>query len=289
MPKTAELDIPLLNDPAGLGLRGSGQLGSLGALGNSLGASTQSTPFFGSVEIGSGLEGTFYDLKQRQTRTPTDLTDAQYFDQLRSFDAESWRTSALQNYYKAPQKMYAAQFLVPCIPATEAPKAFQVEKEVQPSRWVIHYKGKVTAPETGTYRFVGGSDDVLAVRFNAQVVLDGSLRPFTEAWREQEPGAYHYRFGGGSAVRYKGMLQGAWFKVQKGMVYPIEVLLGEQPGGGFFAQLLVEQQGAAYEKDGLGNPILPLFRVREISTPQQRSLTLFANEGPVWTLAPSSP
>jgi hypothetical protein len=58
--------------------------------------------------------------------------------------------------------------------ATEGPKAFDVAKDVQPRMWVVHYKGIVTPPESGTYHFVGGGDDTLFVKFDGKNVLDGS-------------------------------------------------------------------------------------------------------------------
>lgn len=43
---------------------------------------------------------------------------------------------------------------------------------MKPSRWIAIYRGKVRAPKSGTFRFVGAGDDVIAVRFNNQNVFD---------------------------------------------------------------------------------------------------------------------
>ena len=47
----------------------------------------------------------------------------------------------------------------------------------------------------------------------------------------------------------------------------MEVLIGEEPGGDFFADLLIEKEGVSYEKDSQGNPILPPFRVANVPPP----------------------
>jgi hypothetical protein len=41
----------------------------------------------------------------------------------------------------------------PDMMAGVAPKAFGVEKTVEPNHWLIHYKGRVSPPENGRYRF----------------------------------------------------------------------------------------------------------------------------------------
>ncbi len=62
---------------------------------------------------------------------------------------------------------------MPVMDAKDAPKAFKVNKPA--SYWAVHYRGKVRAPATGTYRFVGLADDFLLVRFGGRLVLDASI------------------------------------------------------------------------------------------------------------------
>jgi hypothetical protein len=59
--------------------------------------------------------------------------------------------------------------------------------------------------------------------------------------------------------------------VQVGSYYPMEILIGEQPGGEFFADLLVEKDGVADKKEGHGSPLLPIFRVAEGKMPTLKS------------------
>lgn len=50
------------------------------------------------------------------------------------------------------------------------------------------------------------------------------------------------------------------------------------------AVVLLEKEGATYEKDRRGNPILPPFRVAEAKLPEG-DLPPFAKEGPIWKSA----
>ena len=43
----------------------------------------------------------------------------------------------------------------------------------------------------------------------------------------------------------------------------MEILIGEQPGGEFFADRLIEKDGAKYEKESHGSPMLPVFRIAD--------------------------
>ena len=83
---------------------------------------------------------------------------------------KGWNESELNRFYKAPQQLYAAQFYIPRTPAKDAPKAYGGDDKVKPSQWLAIYRGKVRAPKSGTFRFVGLGDDYLVVRFNKQNV-----------------------------------------------------------------------------------------------------------------------
>ena len=62
-------------------------------------------------------------------------------------------------------------------------------------------------------------------------------------------------------------VKGPAVSVKAGNFYDMEILVGEQPGVGFFADLLIEKAGATYEKESHGSPILPIFRVAEGKMP----------------------
>ena len=96
----------------------------------------------------------------------------QYREFLSRFVNKGWNESELNRFYKAPQQLYAAQFYIPRTPAKDAPKAYGCDDKVKPSQWLAIYRGKVRAPKSGTFRFVGLGDDYLVVRFNKQNVFD---------------------------------------------------------------------------------------------------------------------
>jgi hypothetical protein len=269
--------------PGGLGMTmGGGSGGSSGGGGGGV-------PFFG-MRNGRGLAGTFIDFKQTKDRKATEIGkdpgkvpyhDLAYEAVVKRFVSGGFQPSTVENFFQSPSPIYTQQVFVPGIMAADGPKAFGLEKQVQPSRWVVVYRGKVRAPDTGTYRFVGWADDVLVVRFNRNIVLDGSFANVS-SWKRRK--VYNYNFPH-KGFAYAGFVEGDPVSVTKGLVYDVEILIGESPGGHFYAQLLMEKQGENYQKDGAGNPILPIFRVADVQPPDvSKSLgsVPVAPNGPIW-------
>ncbi len=258
---------------------------TMGAMTNTgaSGGGGSAVPAFGFRESrgGGSLVGKFYDLKQTRDGKPSKL------DQEKGFPAElatfvnGWNESNLAKYFTGPNPLFATQIYIPKTPAVQGPQAFNLGN-VQPKMWVIHYKGSVIPPESGTYRFVGMADDVLVVRFNGRVVLDsGSTNPSGK-------GPSQFYASEGLQLKpemgwYKGLGRGEPFQVNAGESYPMEVLLGEWPGGDFKAWLLLEKDGVQYEKDSKGNPILPIFKLQasEVAKPSVEA-PVFAKQGPAW-------
>ena len=126
------------------------------------------------------------------------------------------------------------------------------------------------------------ADDVLVVRFNGKVVLDcGSTTPtghgpqkfYASAGLQLDP-----KMGW-----YKGLGVGEPVQVTGGQSYPMEVLMGEWPGGDFKAYLMIEKDGVQYEKDAKGNPILPIFKLAASEVAHAGcEAPPFAKNGPVW-------
>jgi hypothetical protein len=172
--------------------------------------------------------------------------------------------SYLNQYFRGQNLLYSKQIYIPRISAEEAPKAFNLSDQVKGRRWVIIYRGKVTPPVSGRFRFAGFSDDILVVRFNGKIVLDAGLAGTTgNKAREKDfyqnegmPKVFHTYFGD-------------TFTVKAGSAYSIEVMIGERPGGHFSAALLLEKIGVDYEKDGNGAPKLPIFKLGASEMPQQ--------------------
>ena len=224
----------------------------------------ESDVFGHQTQSEAALMGILYDLKQTQDRQPTNVTPATYFSVLDEFISKGWDESLLDGYYRVSRPIYTTQIFVPEMNADQAPKAFGAEATVKPSRWIIHYKGQVSPPEDGTYRFVGSSDDFIAVAVNGKTELVAPLRgnpeksfPLT-GWKSSEPLGLKAADG--------ELCSGDWVAMKVGVPIDLDVIIGERPGGRFNAFLMIEKQGGHYEMSGT-HPILPIFQVAPYDTP----------------------
>lgn len=233
-----------------------------------------------AVESEAALMGVLYDLKQTQNRQPTQVNPQTYSSVVDSFLSKNWDESILDAYYRVSKPLYTTQIFVPNMPANAAPRAFGAEKTVKPSRWIIHYKGQVSPPSAGVYRFWGCADDILAVAVDGKTVLVSGrpdLRMPNVTWKSSQP-------DGGQAAHDK-LRAGDWMEIKAGEIIDLDVIIGERPGGEFNAFLMVEKQGENYARDRRNNPILPIFQVAVYNTPIIDDLKKeppFASGFPVW-------
>jgi len=229
----------------------------------------------------AAMMGILYDLKQTQDRQPTNVDPGKYFGVIDEFLSKGWDENVLNHYYRVSRPLYTTQIFIPDIDANQAPKAFGAESTVKPSRWVIHYKAQVSPPEDGTYRFVGSSDDFIAVAVNGKTELVAPLnQPSTKAcpltgWKPSEPMA-------GRAANGQ-LCRGDWVAMKAGEPVDLDIIIGERPGGHFNAFLLVEKQGGHYEMEG-SQPILPIFQVAAFDTKSgdPKDEPRFAKGFPIW-------
>lgn len=214
---------------------------------------------------GGTLQGTFFDLKQDAGGKPTEMSpvgekesdfnskqNQAYDSTVGNFIRGGMAEGLLGRFFHGPEPLYSTQIFIPTIDATKGPEAFHLADRVQPKRWIAVYRGKVIPAESGKYSFVGFADDVLAVRFNGQLTLDGSLSNPTG----QRP-KKTYKYDGLDTDLYVGGV----VDVIAGTSYPIEIAIGERPGGVFNAFLLLEKQGVTYETNKHGAPMLPVFKL----------------------------
>ena len=235
---------------------------------------------------GSALEGTFYDLKQtgkKRARRPSDIKpDAagrrKMYEVLSNFVNKGWSPSQLSRYYESEQKLFASNFYLPVAKARYAPIAFNVGDAkkpeaqwiCQPACWCVVYRGKVRAPKTGKFRFIGTGDDFIAVRFNKKTVLEGGYRLISafdakvgegspkfrlseqpkreEFFKDVKAGKDRDHKGYELASNVNGVKGSVWdkelgglmcgleFDVVEGKEYPIEILIAEE--GGLFGFVL---------------------------------------------------
>lgn len=217
-----------------------------------------------------GLTGFFYDMKQDPAGHGT-----AYKDDVRAFVDEVLRKHLKTRstaewdarFFKAPNPLAVSQIFIPHRSANAAPEAFGVADRVSPSRWVALYRGVVTAPKTGRFRFWGLGDDALVVTLNNKTVLDAGWTMVTEK------GSPNTGVGTvlGQTETKKGrpgapFRAGPWISVDKGRAYPIEILLSEIPGGSFGAWLMMEE--ADPNRPGKGDGRLFLFRMSGEALPE---------------------
>ena len=217
--------------------------------------------FGGDVDEQSALIGRFYDLKQPLVQGAKPLLRSAVVQKIREFDGKEWDQRVFSAYYSPDVRLYAPYFYLPRCKAAYGPEAFQCntddsKRRVAPSAWVVVYRGVVTAPETGFFRFAGMGDDTIMVRFDNKLVLEAGwsipskgdmVLGTKESYRQELITPKHKR----AFYQYKetphwnsvigGIATGEVFKVKKGEKYPIEILVSEIPGNEFGFCLLMEK------------------------------------------------
>jgi len=276
------------------------------------GPETGKSPFGIPNAKADGITGVFYDLKQTKNGKPTGLNDIQAQEVIREFVTKGWKDHTFADFYQAPERLKQTRIFIPMMNAAKAPEAFHCEKDVQPQKWVVVYRGNVVAPKSGKFRFVGGGDDVLAVRFNGQPVFDYGYtlaylglsiqkaralaeKDFTkEARRSHFPMPYplqvrNYpnigRFS--RPAELAGIATGAEFQVEANVTYPIEILISEIPGGYFSSLLFIEESGTA-SPTSENTSLLPLFRMSTDLPRESKELPPYEKNSPVWQSRPDA-
>jgi hypothetical protein len=233
---------------------------------------------FGQIEQSeAAMIGILYDFKQTQDHKPTNVDPASYVDVLDEFFSKGWDEKVLERFYRVSRPLYTTQIFIPIFDANEAPKEFGVEKTVQPSRWIVHYKAQVSPPADGTYRLVAYADDVCAAAINGKTVVIGGrpdIRLKKTGWKPTEK-----REGRGISG---DLVYGDWITLKKDDIVDLDVVIGERPGGQFGAFLMVQKQGDNYPPDENGNPTLPIFQVAPYDTPPRGNAPKFSTGAPNW-------
>ena len=244
---------------------GAGDLGDgLGGGGDGLGSKEGG---------GSTLEGTFYDLKLKKNGAASGLK-GEAANQIPVIEALSkfftnWNEAELNKYYKSETKLYASSWYLPVAKARYAPIAYEVgdpnkpedKCECKPAAWIAVYRGRVIAPKSGKFRFIGTGDDFLAVRFNRKTVLEAGYRAPTFFDKKNPTGCYISEGPKREAFlkarkgyemintvtgcdkwnsEIGGLVAGEVFSVKEGEAYDIEIAITEIPGGAFGFVLFIE-------------------------------------------------
>lgn len=290
---TAAISLPesppgLIDLPDATSLIGAGKLGSSGfgkagagggfnsAFGSGAVQGFVGMTFFGKLG-GDGMPGTFYDLKQTRDRKPTGYTDSEaaYAQIINDAANKKFDEATMKGFYKASQQMSFTFLAIPNMSANEGPKAFAVDKEVEPRAWFVHYTSTIEAPEPGDYRFVGFFDDALIVYINNKPVLDASWYPIHDHGEKKRDTDLRQDFGGPMVAPGRHAYMGKWFKFTNSV--KIDIVIGERPGGRVGGVLLVQNRKEKYAKREDGTPILPVFAMSEPDMGGMKRLSEFKN------------
>ena len=273
------------SQPGATELRGVASMGGGGQTGGGrgvpVGKGRGTVTLFGSSEaVGGELVGRFYDFKQNRKKEKTSNTPGNYNAEVKAFIDSGFDPRFLGKYYMASLPLYLTQLFIPNMPADQAPQAFAVQNEVQPSQWLVHYTGTVRSPVGGRIRFLGYADDVLVVAVDGRVVLNGSHEhsQSVAVWTREETSM---------KIASWDAYAGNWIDVTVGQNMQMDILVGERPGGSFSARLYVQEQSGKYEKTADGRLILPLFRTNGDKLPKGSPLephvgSGFSPTGPVF-------
>lgn len=274
--QSPQLDNNLISLPAlgglGDGLGGDG-LGSDGFL--DVDILEVPTVFGEKVSYGCDLVGTFYDLNRRSNGRDQPIDRGQYKDILERFMRGGWKKATLAPYHASPRKLYATSILVPTMRSANAPMAFG---EDSPGYcWVIVYEGVLVYPRDITFRFRGFADDILVVRVNGEHVLQANYSDDFLSYPTDANGVSSdhraLQLGSGYAA------VGKWITLKANEPQPIQVMIGEEPGGTFCGMLLVEEKDVKYENTDAGRPIYPAFKTAPLTWAQKDAIYLHLVRG----------
>jgi hypothetical protein len=226
----------------------------------------------GGRSVGNDLEGTFYHLLKDRSGNP--LPDyypvdgepnQNYTRVLNTFLANNWSRKTLDQFWRSPTKLYATFFMLPPFVSNFGPKKFGLSEDEIGASYLVHYKGKIAHKTGGKFRFWGTADDLLFIRINGKLVLDGRDRgghtkdwKTPENWKSSDPENAKYFLGQSMAI------VGDWFALEPGVPVEMEVLFGEDQGGRTSCMLNIQQFGVEYPTNQYKAPILPAFKTAPI-------------------------
>lgn len=239
----SELDIPALNidvnvDSSAVYSRGGGNMGGGLAGVREMAVDFKLTDFGYTGKTEGTLEATLIDLKRDRSGKPSGLGSyGQRNAAIREFTGGSWSLRDLtRKFYSANNKLYGSYWMIPNGPASRAPASFGVEDEIQPSGIAALYQGTYTPAKNIRMRFCGMADDVLIVRLNNNIVLDGS-------WIDAYSDFKLNPSGPKIPSIPKPIRMGEWIDLQADESYELNILVAEIPGGAFCCYLFYQIEG----------------------------------------------
>ncbi|WP_146209381.1 hypothetical protein [Coraliomargarita sinensis] len=250
----SELNIPALDidvnvDSSSVYGRGGGGFGGGLSGVREMALDIKLTDFGYTGQVEGTLKGSFFDTKVdprgKALLTPEEISNGGFLmnrmGQIsKEFTGGNWRLRDLErDYFKADKELYASYWMIQKGPAEKAPRDFGVADQVEPKSILALYEGTFTPEESGEFRFYAKADDILIVRVNSDIVVDGSyyFNRFSN-WKVEEKGTKNLIGIGGMPPAY-----GDWMRWEAGKPMELKVLVGEAPGGVFGCCLLYQKKG----------------------------------------------
>lgn len=247
---------------------------------------------------GLGLEGSFYYLKSPQGSDISELNidKFQMIEILKPIIKGDWSNKSFSKFKKAKHTIYALNFILPMVGMKSIPVLFKtvdknkIKRGYRNRTWILVYRGNVVAPKTGTFRFIGTGIEFLGVRFNKKLVLevgtfipslyskknpnrciifDGYLRKENlQYFLKKRKGYDLIKAPYGYDDSLGGLVAGKEFQVEKGKVYPIEIMLASIDSSENKMMLLIDETTSGKtEKEKYHlfttTPYLPVRELRE--------------------------
>ena len=274
--KVKTRDMPEIQLPDQVGA-GDGLLGGTGAFGGAfldLPEVGGMTAFGGAVTSGNDLKVSYYNLNLRRNGNTGSMNTDIYVEVVREFIESGWNKSVLAKYYRSPRTLYATSIMIPLCSSMVAPQAFGEDLNYGYC-WLALYEGRLVHKDAITFRFWGAADDVLVVAVDGKVVLNACW-PNTEyvtGWVSKAVGNYTEWLGN----QYR--VGGDWITLEPGVSHDLKVIVGENPGGEFGAQLLVEVKDEDYPLNNRGSRIFPMFAMEPPPRELQDSILINMTAG----------
>ena len=208
---------------------------------------------------GSDLEGTFYDFNRNRAGNETGMDQFAMKSLLQDFHRRGWNENVFNRVYRSPKKLYAQAIGVGPMPSPLVPQAFG-EPDNKDQTWIVLYKGKLVHKDGISFRFVGNSDDKMAVWVDGKAVLDACRYDNQNtgpgiAFDWEPTSADHRKW----FMCHDYCAVGDLITLEPGVPKDIKIIIGEGPGSLFNAILWVKVEGEEYETKSGGIPILPLY------------------------------
>lgn len=249
-----------------------------GDLGNGTGGDNKGGMGSRGEKPESAFLGVFIDLKKKRDGSPSAFAgkeaNTDVLNQESSFVNRVWDLQYFSSYFRSRQQLYATCFYMPNCSDKEACHAYDPDGKMglKPGRWLALYRAKVKAPVSGTFRFIGVADSVMAVRFDGKNVLMCGLHDLkTSTWGLWNPQTNARANEGRELYPYEscaiwnemegGFVAGEEFEVKEGQWYEMQVLVSEIGGGEFgFCLLIDEKNNTSAKRTRDGVPVFQLFR-----------------------------